>query len=190
MLEAFLDDPRWDDDAVPYDELRGFLFAVLNGPELIPPSEWMAEVFGGVAPEYASQDEAQAVLAELMALNDAAAALLTTDPAGLPAGVVFRQPPLANFDDGAPVAAWARGFVRGYGWIEDSWDGVDEEFGSVIAALGFFSSRQFAAEVFKTRTTALAELAATTIELFAEAASEYQRIGRYVAAEVDDPAPS
>jgi uncharacterized protein len=182
MLATFLADPRWADDAVPYDELPGFLFAVLNGPELIPPSEWIAEIFGGVEPEYASPDHAQAVLDELMALHDASVALLSSDPAGLPAGVVFRKPPLANFDDGAPLAAWARGFMSGYGWIEDSWDGIPEEFGTVIAALGFFSSRRFAAEVFKTPTSGLAELAASTLEVFAEAAVEYQRVGRSVCA--------
>jgi uncharacterized protein len=187
MLATFLADPRWADDAVPYDELPGFLFAVLNGPELIPPSEWIAEIFGGVEPEYASPDHAQAVLGELMALHDGSVALLSTDPAGLPAGVVFRKPPLANFDDGAPLAAWARGFMNGYGWIEDSWDGVPDDFGSIIAALGFFSSRRFAAEVFKTSTGKLGELAAATLDAFPEAAGEYQRIGRFVAAAVDEP---
>ena len=187
MLETFLVDPRWADDAVPYAELPGFLFAVLNGPELIPPSEWIQEIFGGVEPEYASPEHAQAVLDELMALHDASGALLPSDPAGLPAGVAFRKPPLANFDDDAPLAAWARGFVNGYGWIEDSWDGVPEEFGSVIAALGFFSSRRFALEVFKTSTAKLGEPAAAMLDEFPEAAVEYQRIGRFVAAAVDEP---
>ena len=187
MLETLLADPRWADDAVPYAELPGFLFAVLNGPELIPPSEWIPEIFGGVEPEYASPDHAQAVLDELMVLHNASVAMLSTDPAGLPAGVAFRTPPLSNFDDGAPLAAWARGFLNGYGWIEDSWDGVPDEFGSVIAALGFFSSMRFAAEVFKTSTGKLGELAAATLDVFPEAAVEYQRIGRFVAAAVDEP---
>jgi uncharacterized protein len=182
MLETFLADPRWADDAVPYAELRGFLFAVLNGPELIPPSEWMQEIFGGADPEYASPEQLQSVMAELMALNNAVVAPLGTDPPGLPDGVVIREPPLANFDDGAPLAAWARGFMRGYGWIEESWDGIPDEFGSVLAALGFFSSTRFAADVFKTSTSKLSELAATTLDVFPEAAVEYQRLGRFVAA--------
>ncbi len=157
---------------------------MLNGPELIPPSEWMPELFGGIEPVYESPEQLTSVMDELMALHNASVALLATDPPGLPAGVVFREPPLANFDDDAPLAAWARGFVRGYGWIEDSWDGIDEEFGTVIAALGFFSSTRFAAEVFKTSTNALAELAATTLEVFPEAAADYQRVGRFVSAEM------
>ena len=186
MLARVLAGVRPDAEAVPYAELRGFLFAVLNAPELIPPSEWIPEVFGGAEPAYANAGEAQSVMAELMALNNACVAPLATEPAGLPDGVVFRQPPLANFDEGAPAAAWARGFIRGYGWIEESWDGVDEEFGSVLAALGFFSSLQFAAAAFETTPNQLGELAATTLELFADAAVEYQQLGRSATALDDD----
>ena len=186
MLERLLADPRRAAEAVPYGELRGFLFAVLNGPELIPPSEWVPEVFGGVEPAYADAAEAQSVLNELMALNNACVAPLATDPAGLPDGVVLRQPPLANFEEGAPAAAWARGFLRGYGWIEESWDGVDEEFGSVVAALGFFSSKRFAADVFEAPASRLDELAAATLEVLPEAAVEYQRVGRSVADAMGD----
>ena len=163
---------------------------MLNGPELIPPSEWIPEVFGGVEPEYANADQARSVMDELMALDNACVALLATNPAGLPAGVVFRQPPLANFDDGAPLAAWARGFARGYGWIEDSWDGVPEEFGSVIAALSFFASRAFAAAVFDKPASALPELAAATLEVFPDAAADYQNVGQSAAAAVDEPEPA
>jgi uncharacterized protein len=182
MLEPFLDDPRWAADAVPYRELRGFLFAVLNGPELIPPSEWVPEVFGGVEPQYESAAQAESVLKALMALNNEVVAPLPAAPPGPPPGVVFLAPALANFDDAAPLAAWARGFVRGYAWIEDSWDGIPEEFGSVIAALGFFSSKRFAVEVFKAPASRLEDLAAATLDLLPEAAVEYQRVGRSVSA--------
>ena len=187
MLETLLADPRWANDAVPYRELRGFLFAVGNGPELIPPSEWLEEIFGGAEPDE-DKVRLQAALDELMVLYNESVTPLPTSPPGLPPGVVVEDPPLANFEDGAPLAAWARGFLRGYGWIEESWDGVDEEFGTVIAALGFFSSRQFAADVFKVPASALADLAVTTLEVFAEAAVDYQRVGRAVAAELAEDA--
>jgi len=178
MLEALLADPRRSADAVPYRELRGFLFAVLNGPELIPSSEWIPEIFGGVQPEYESREQARIVMGELMTLNNECVTPLATNPGGLPAGVVFRQPPIANFDDDAPLASWSRGFAAGYQWIHESWDGVDEEFGGVIAALAFFSSKQFAAAALEAPTSSLGELAATTLEVFAEAAEAYQQIGR------------
>lgn len=181
MLEALLADPGRDDDTIPYRELRGFLFAVLNGPELIPPSEWIPAIFGGTPPKYDSHEQARIVMGELMALNDESVAPVAANPGRLPSGVVFRKPPLANFDDDAPLASWARGFAAGYGWIEDSWDGVDEDFGGVIATLAFFASKQFAAEAFAVQTSRLGELAATALEMFAVAADDYQRIGRSVA---------
>jgi uncharacterized protein len=189
-LERLLADPKREVGAVPYRELRGFLFAVLNGPELIPPSEWIPEIFGGVPPEYESPEQARLAMAELMTLHNEVVARLATDPPGLPVGVMFREPPLANFDDDAPLASWARGFTDGYGWIEQSWDGVDQDFGSVLAVLGFFSSRSFATAVFEAPASQLGEMAATTLGLFAEAAVEYQQIGRSVVDAMAEPPPT
>lgn len=67
-LKAFLADPVRAPGTLLYHELQGFLFAIAGAPELVRPSEWIPEVFGGADAEYASLEEARVVLGALMAL--------------------------------------------------------------------------------------------------------------------------
>ena len=52
-LRAFLEHPNRSPGTLQLDELRGFLFAVANAPEIIVPSEWIPAVFDDKEPEYA-----------------------------------------------------------------------------------------------------------------------------------------
>ena len=70
-------------------------------------------------------------------------------PARLPTDCPLRADVLANFTDAAPIAQWARGFCRGHRWLDALWEAtvpqaLDEEFGSVVMTLIFFSSRAMA----------------------------------------------
>ena len=47
--------------------LDGFLTGIAVGPELVLPSEWLPQIWGGDAPEFADEDEAKAILAIIMA---------------------------------------------------------------------------------------------------------------------------
>jgi len=54
-----------------YPQLAGFLFSMANGPELIPPSEWMPIIFSDQDAGYETRDEAERVLQAMMSLyND------------------------------------------------------------------------------------------------------------------------
>src|SRR5207245_2120937 len=54
-----------------YDELQGFLFAVISAPEPIQPSEWLPIIFNEHDAAYATLEEAQLILGHIMALyND------------------------------------------------------------------------------------------------------------------------
>ncbi|MBX3347434.1 MAG: UPF0149 family protein [Nitrospira sp.] len=41
LLTRFLSAPQRPKDTLTYFQLAGFLFGLANGPELIPPSEWI-----------------------------------------------------------------------------------------------------------------------------------------------------
>jgi hypothetical protein len=45
LLAHFLSSPKRPKDTLSYPQLAGFLFSLGNGPELIPPSEWIPLVF-------------------------------------------------------------------------------------------------------------------------------------------------
>jgi yecA family protein len=173
-LRAFVEGPNRPPDTLTYHELQGFLFTVACSPELVMPSEWMPVVFGDRSPEYASLDEAREVTSALMGLYNEVNAAVFEQRAALPEDCRFREPPLANLEEDAPIAQWSRGFLRGHNWLEESWEYVpkqfDEEFGSVLMTLSFFASRKlaegFAAE---TKNRDVSAMATTLAEVFPEA---------------------
>ncbi len=69
-LDKFLLDEEALDEAMDVCTLDGFLCAVLSGPKLILPSEWMRWVWdmkeGKQAPEFESEKQAQRIIELLM----------------------------------------------------------------------------------------------------------------------------
>jgi uncharacterized protein len=63
---------------------------------------------------------------------------------------------MENFGPHAPVGQWAAGYVMGQLWLKETWDEcfreqpdaqeVEDAFGLLSAALGFFAGREFAQE--------------------------------------------
>ncbi len=97
------------------------------------------------------------------------------------------------FDGGeAPISQWSRGFVAGYQWLEETWGEYvpnehDDEFGSLVMVLSFFSSRRFAEAVrdeMYAPKKSLAAVASTMRGLLPEAATEFARLGRMIGAMV------
>ena len=125
-----------------------------------------------------------------MALYNSISAAVHEARAALPADCPFRDPPLANLEDDAPVAQWSRGFLRGHQWLEESWDPyvptqLDEEYASILLALSFFASKklaeQFCAETGKED---LAAMAATISKIFPDALAGYSHFGRSIQRDV------
>jgi uncharacterized protein len=190
-LRRLLESDRCPEGTLTYDALHGFLFAVLNGPEVIPPSEWIPEIFAGGEPVYDSPEQLQAVIDELMAVHNEVVAEL--EPGALPPGVRFVDPTVANLDAGAPLSRWSRGFLQGYGWIEESWihalpAEMEAEWSSVVTTLAFFASPSFADGIARDSGKDVAAVAETVRQLFQAAAAEYIEVGRLVEESVADTA--
>jgi uncharacterized protein len=118
-------------DAMNVEELDGFFAALVAGPEIVVPSEYLPEVFGGTgAHEFGGLEEANEILALLMRhWNDIAATLSK--------GEVY-LPILLEDENGVPQGNdWARGFMRGVkmcdGWAELIAD--EERGGSMVPVL-------------------------------------------------------
>lgn len=164
------------------DEVRGFVLAVAGTPDLVPPSEWLPEVFGGDMPQFESLEQARSVMEELTDLYNSALAggrrLRSQAPE-------FREETIANLEDGAPVQRWSHGSWRGYGWLRESWNGVMpedqvEELASILLVLSFFSSRKMA-ETCREETgngKSLEEFAEIMRKAFGKAMVAYIRLGQ------------
>ena len=84
-----------------------------------------------------------------MALYNTINAAVLDPPTLLPKDCPLRDAVLANFEDDAPMAQWSRGFLRGHQWLEALWEEtvpqeLDDELGSILMTLSFFSSREIA----------------------------------------------
>ena len=110
-LRAFLEHPARPAGTLRYHELQGFLFTVVSAPELIPPSEWLPIIFGDQEVDYASRDEAQEIIGQIMALYNTTNAAVLDPPTLLPADCPLRDDVLANFEDEVPIAQWFRVFL-------------------------------------------------------------------------------
>lgn len=187
-LRAFLEQPARPAGILTYDELRGFLFAVVSAPEPIQPSEWLPIIFNEHDAGYATLEEAQLILGHIMALYNDFNTSVVEERVVLPNDCQARPQALDNLDDSAPLSRWSRGFLIGHEWLEDLWDvelpeDLDQEVGVVLMTLSFFSSRNLA-EAFHQeggcQTESLEGLAESMLRVFPEALAEYAHLGRSV----------
>ncbi len=116
--------------AMNVEELDGFFAALVAGPEIVMPSEYLPEVFGGEMSdthEFGSLEEANDILALLMRhWNDIAATLSKGD---------VYLPILLEDENGVSHGNdWARGFMRGVDMCHDGWAELvaDEEHGGCM----------------------------------------------------------
>jgi uncharacterized protein len=182
-LRSFLASPTGV-DLVDFDEVRGFVFAVAGAPELVPPSEWLPEAFGGELPKFETTEQAEAILQDLMGMYNAFVSGKRRVAQEAPA---FREPAIANLDEDSAVACWCRGFHRGFYWLSDSWwDGLpkelEEELAALLLVLTFFESRQMAEEYHEEtgREKPLEEIAEAMRSMYGQAMVEYVGLGRSI----------
>ena len=145
LLARFLSSPERPQDTLTYPQLAGFLFSLANGPELIPPSEWIPLVFNDQEARYETREEAEQVLQAMMALYNDCIRERTGGTVSLPPGCEIRPWPMDNLSADAPLSQWAQGFGMGYDYLAEVWneytpDELDEDFGALLMTLSFFTS--------------------------------------------------
>ena len=160
-------------------------------PEFIQPSEWLPIIFAEQDPGYASIDEANQILRQLMDLYNEINRTVLEERPTLPPDCAVHSNPLDNLDSSAPLSHWSRGFLIGHQWLDELWDvempdDMDEEVGVVLMTLSFFASRDLAESFHSeaaSRSTSLERFASQLLEMLPDAVSEYAYVGRTILAE-------
>ena len=113
-LDSFLSSDRSPPDGMMLSDLDSFLTGIAVGPELVLPSEWLPQIWGGDAPEFADEDEAKAILGAIMARYNEILRQIDDDTLD----------PIFWVDcDGMLIAAdWAEGFLQAVMLRMDAWD--------------------------------------------------------------------
>jgi uncharacterized protein len=118
------------EQAMNIEELDGFFAALLAGPDMVLPSEYLPLVFGGAAaetPSFAGIDEANDILGLLMRHWNGISATLRNGDVHLPI--------LLEDDSGVSQGTdWAHGFTRGVEMRSIGWAELlnDEEYGGCM----------------------------------------------------------
>lgn len=114
QLETWLASPMFKGRAMSPDKFQGFLCAVISGPDVITPSQWMPEALG-MSPEYESLDQANEFMALLMRFyNDVAGPLGDNRPPEL----ILKD----KAGDGRPdYQTWCEGYILGWALSTQEW---------------------------------------------------------------------
>lgn len=177
--------PGHPEGTLSYREAQGFIFTIACAPEMVSPSAWLPEIFGGGEPGFESKKEAGTILGGFMDLfNESLPA--EGKEVHLPHGCAFTEDTMANLEPDSPVAEWCRGFITGHTWMMDCWseflpDEWDQDLAMTVIALSFFSSRQVAAAFVKESKkpdTPLEEVAELMREAMPSALADYSRMGQ------------
>jgi len=188
QLRVFLAAPERPQDTFSYNELKGFLFAIACSPEMIPPSEWIPLIFANEEANYRDEQESSYITQSIMALFNRLNQEIIDEKVHLPASCQPLGGALNNFADNAPIAEWSRGFLQGHTYLEELWDEyiteeLDEEVGSCLMVLSFFSDRKLADAYFEEAFSGehtFEQLADEVLDIFQGAMESYAHIGRSI----------
>jgi len=124
-LEAFLGSSAVPQDCMDMEMLDGFLTAVVSGPELIQPSEWLPVVWSdsqrSVAPVYSSSEQAQRILTLIMRLQQGIRRTLQEAPTRFKPLMYHAEP---NIKEDMPPegSAWCEGYMTALMLREEDWE--------------------------------------------------------------------
>ena len=136
MLEKY-DNP---DAVLNVSELDGFLTAIVSGPDMIRPSEWLPEIWGGEdkAPEWQSEEEFMRFIRIVMGIMNDNAHTLVEQPAD------FQAMYLVAEQDGESmeiVAPWCCGYMRGVRMRPQSWQEMPPAMKGNLGRIALFGSQ-------------------------------------------------
>jgi uncharacterized protein len=192
-LKAYLASDRCGPDALNFEQLLGFLYAVSSAPDIVDSSEWLRFVFCEYKPLASDSHDAQRAVLEALDLHHAINCEVFADDAQLPPDCLPRTDVLANLDPECGLSRWAQGFSVGHDWLEETWEAqvrgridedLDWQLGGCMAVLCFFASREMAQALhseIRADVSSLEDRARIMLDLFPDALKAYADIGRSLA---------
>ncbi len=132
------DDDHEDDPGVfSISGLDGFLAALVSGPVLVEPSQWMPAVWGDYEPEWESESAFEQIMALIMRHLNTLAATLTEAPEE------YEPMFLDGEEDGETfvvVDDWCEGYVRAVALTTAQWQAGGNDVEDLLAPIFAFSS--------------------------------------------------
>jgi uncharacterized protein len=103
-------------DCMGLSDLDGLLTAIVIGPGLVLPTEWLQVIWGDVEPQFANEAEKQTVLGLIMGRYNEIVTCFMSDPEGF-------EPLFLEGSDGEVIASdWAAGFLDAVALRRKAWE--------------------------------------------------------------------
>ena len=141
FIDSIFEKYAADDSIVSVSELDGFLTAIVSGPDMIMPSEWLPEIWGGAEqmPNWESQEEVTRFMQIVMGIMNDNAEVLTEQPEDFQALV------LVDMQEDEPVdvvSLWCSGYMRGVAMSGQSWMDLPEDLQAHLSCIALFGSEE------------------------------------------------
>lgn len=128
--------PGQDEGILDISTLDGFFTAIVSGPKIIPPSQWLPAVWGECEPTWDSEQDFQAILTLLMRHMNGIAAILMEDPEHFEPIYLEREVEGKIY---TIVDEWCEGYRRGVALAEDLWIAGGQEMTILLTPVFAFT---------------------------------------------------
>lgn len=141
FIDSIFEKYATDNSVVSVSELDGFLTAIVSGPDMIMPSEWLPEIWGGVEnmPNWESEEEVSRFMQITMGIMNDNAEVLMEQPEDFQALV------LVDMQQDEPVdvvSLWCCGYVRGVSMRGQSWASLPDDLQAHLSCIALFGSEE------------------------------------------------
>jgi len=143
-LDRFLLD-RIDEDAdtegadegiLDISGLDGFFTAIVSGPQMIPPSQWLPAVWGDVEPVWNNEKDFEDIFSLLMRHMNGIATLLMKQPEDFE--VIFLER-VTEEKTYTIVDEWCEGYMRGVALAAAQWDSAGADMAVLLTPIRAFT---------------------------------------------------
>lgn len=126
-----------DEGVICLSELDGFLTAVVSGPEMIPPSQWIPAVWGDFEPSWERVEDAQRAMQMMLRHMNGISATLMQAPEEFEPMFLEQE---IDGERSTIVDEWCEGYARGVRLDVNAWENGGEEVGLMLMPILSFTA--------------------------------------------------
>ncbi len=117
-------------------QLDGFLTAVISGPVMLAPSQWLPSVWGDFEPEWKNEKEFERVFMLIIDIMNSNVNSLMDSPDEYEPEFLEHEIEGKNY---TIVDEWCEGYIRGVSLAQEEWDSAGSEMQTLLAPVKAFT---------------------------------------------------
>ncbi len=136
-VEEDADTDGRDEGVLDVTELDGLFTAIVSGPVVIPPSQWLPAVWGDYEPVWENEKEFEKILSLMMRHMNSIASTLMEHPKEFEPIFLEREIEGKTY---TIVDEWCEGYRRGIALASNQWDAAGQEMVVLLSPILAFTS--------------------------------------------------